>query len=96
MNNQNVNENTSSGSEFDQLNLIAKAVYDIGGGEIPVGIKVVSAEVGKSYQAVLKWVKAGHLPRTEGSGETRYAAKISELSGGKYKELDLKMTRAVA
>lgn len=35
-----------------------------------------------TYQAVRKWVLAGRLPRTEWTGETNYAAAISEVVGG--------------
>jgi hypothetical protein len=35
----------------------------------------------RSYQAVLKWEKKGKLPRTEWTGETKYAEKL-ELAFG--------------
>lgn len=35
-----------------------------------------------TYQAVLKWVRAGRLPRTEWTGETAYAQALSDAVGG--------------
>lgn len=48
------------------------------------GPSVVGPACGKSYQAVLKWIKAGRLPRTEWTGETDYASVIERLTHGKY------------
>jgi hypothetical protein len=33
-----------------------------------------------TYQAVRKWETAGHLPRTEWTGETSYAEQIEHLT----------------
>jgi len=42
------------------------------------------AEIGKAcgvtYQAVQKWIKNGKLPRTEWTGETKYAKIIERLT----------------
>jgi hypothetical protein len=35
-----------------------------------------------TYQAVMKWVRQGRLPRTEWTGETDYARALSEAVGG--------------
>lgn len=37
-----------------------------------------------SGRAVHKWCRQGHLPRTEFSGETRYAEIIEQLSNGEF------------
>lgn len=41
-----------------------------------LGLKTISGACGVTYQAVRKWERAGRLPRTEYTGETRYAAMI--------------------
>jgi hypothetical protein len=33
----------------------------------------------RSYMAVSKWIKQGHLPRTEYTGESKYAELLSIL-----------------
>lgn len=35
-----------------------------------------------TYQAVMKWLHQGRLPRTEWTGETCYAAALSDAVGG--------------
>lgn len=42
-----------------------------------------------TYQAVLKWVRQGRLPRTEWTGETQYAKAMSQAVGGQVKVRDL-------
>ncbi|MEX2964744.1 hypothetical protein [Microbulbifer sp. TYP-18] len=37
-----------------------------------------------STSAVHKWITNGRLPRTEYTGETKYAEILAELSGGKF------------
>jgi predicted site-specific integrase-resolvase len=54
-------------------NLITQAI------EI-VGLAPLAKSLNVSYQAVRKWEKAGHLPRTEWTGETGYAAEIERLT----------------
>lgn len=46
-----------------------------------IGITDLAKGLGITYQAIRKWEAAGRLPRTEWTGETRYAEKIVELSG---------------
>ena len=57
------------------------------------GLQPVAKAVGKSYQAVKKWELAGCLPRTEWTGETSYAKKISKATGGKITASQLKKQR---
>lgn len=47
-----------------------------------VGLSTLARGLGVTHQAVRKWQRAGRLPRTEWTGETEYAAKIAEMSGG--------------
>lgn len=37
-----------------------------------------------TYQAMLKWLRKGCLPRTEWTGETHYAQAISEAVQGRF------------
>lgn len=67
-------------------NIISLAVKEAG------GPAPVSRAVGKSYQAVLKWVVNGRLPRTEYTGETNYAAVIASMQD-KYTVSDLLSAR---
>lgn len=46
-----------------------------------------------TYQAVRKWAAAGRLPRTEWTGETRYAEAIEAMLGGGFTK-DALMNRA--
>jgi len=48
------------------------------------GIAAVANACGVSPRGVYKWLDRGHLPRTEYTGETRYAEIISEASGGAF------------
>lgn len=47
------------------------------------GIVAVARAVGRSYQAVGKWLDQGRMPRTEWSGETAYSDAIERLTAGK-------------
>ena len=38
--------------------------------------------VGLSYMAINKWEKKGRFPRTDYTGETGYAQKLSDASNG--------------
>ena len=49
-----------------------------------VRVSVVAEVCGLTPKAVYKWLERGSLPRTEFTGETEYAEKISRVSGGKY------------
>lgn len=70
-------------------NILTKAI-DEAGGHVAVG-----TACGISYQAVLKWLANGHLPRTEWTGETNYAKTIERLTKGKFKRKQL-LVRNVA
>lgn len=41
-------------------------------------LAAVARAAGVSHQAVRKWEKRGRLPRSEWTGETRYAEKLEE------------------
>lgn len=69
---------------------IAEAV-NLAGGAI-----AVAKACGKSRQAVDKWIHSDKLPRTEYTGETRYAELISELALARGKHLDPAVLRANA
>jgi hypothetical protein len=47
-----------------------------------VGLVQIAAACGKTHQAVRKWQRAGRLPRTEWTGESNYAEKISAACNG--------------
>lgn len=47
-----------------------------------IGIMKVSKAAGVTNGAVMNWQRRGKLPRTEWTGETNYAEKISEATGG--------------
>ncbi len=50
-----------------------------------VGSSAAVAEaLGVSRQAVDRWRKAGRLPRTDYTGETNYATKLSLLTRGAF------------
>lgn len=49
-----------------------------------VRVPVVAKACGVTPRAVYKWISNGHLPRTEYTGETKYAAKIASISAGKF------------
>jgi hypothetical protein len=50
---------------------LKKSIDDAG------GVPVVALACGKSPRAVYKWLTAECLPRTEYTGETRYAERIA-------------------
>ncbi|WP_174824606.1 hypothetical protein [Pseudomonas denitrificans (nom. rej.)] len=60
------------------MNLIKEAVRLSG------GTGKAAKACGVSPRAVNKWIKSGRLPRTEYSGETTHAERLSEASGGKF------------
>ncbi|WCM49010.1 helix-turn-helix domain-containing protein [Pseudomonas sp. WJP1] len=53
---------------------LKKSIDDAG------GVPVVALACGKSPRAVYKWLTADCLPRTEYTGETRYAEQIAALA----------------
>ena len=61
-----------------------------------IGLQPLAKAVGLSYQAILKWEKAGRLPRTEWTGETNYSAVIERLTEGKVSRGDLLTIKRVA
>lgn len=71
------------------MNPIRHAINLAGG---PVALtRELNKRIGKpvTYQAVLKWARQGRLPRTEWTGETRYAKAISAAIGGQIKVREL-------
>lgn len=58
------------------MNPIQRAVTLLG------GFEATGRVVGRSGKAVRKWVSAGKLPRTEWTGETRYAVAIETATRG--------------
>ena len=53
------------------------------------GYSATARVCGVAYQVVVNWVRRGHLPRTEWTGETSYAAKIERALEGKITEEEL-------
>lgn len=49
-----------------------------------LGLGKMASHLGVSYQAIRKWEKAGRFPRTEWTGETRYAEKLEILTQQKF------------
>lgn len=54
-----------------------------------VGLARLAKALGVTYQAVRKWQAAGRLPRTEWTGETRYADRIEQATSGAVTRADL-------
>ena len=48
------------------------------------GVKAASEICGVSPRAFYKWLDADALPRTDYTGETRYAELLSEASGSHF------------
>lgn len=67
---------------------IKTAIQAVGG--IPEAARIC----GRSYVAVSKWVKQGHLPRTEYSDETHYAERLAAASNGAFTADELKAVAA--
>jgi len=47
-----------------------------------IGLAALARALGVTHQAVRKWEAAGRLPRTEWTGETRYAETMEQLTAG--------------
>jgi hypothetical protein len=61
---------------------LKKSIDDAG------GVPRVAMACGKSPRAVYKWLTADSLPRTEYTGETRYAERIAELAAANGKAFE--------
>ncbi|MBI6563294.1 hypothetical protein YA0745_12120 [Pseudomonas synxantha] len=61
---------------------LKKSIDDAG------GVPAVALACGKTPRAIYKWLVADALPRTEYTGETQYAKKISDLAASKGKPFD--------
>lgn len=67
-----------------------QTVLELAGGPVALTREInkrISRPV--TYQAILKWVRNGRLPRTEWTGETQYAKAMSAAVGGKVKVREL-------
>ncbi|WP_160286370.1 helix-turn-helix domain-containing protein [Pseudomonas knackmussii] len=60
------------------------------------GVASVASACGISLRAIYKWLSSESLPRTEYTGETRYAELIAELADARGKHLDPIALRANA
>jgi len=69
-------------------NLISKAIEIVGLGKL-------AGECRVTYQALRKWEKAGRLPRTDWTGETRYAEIIEAATHGQVTKAGLHDLTAV-
>lgn len=71
------------------MNLIETAVAHAGG--LTQFTKALNERLARplTYQAVKKWIDKGRLPRTEWTGETRYAEAIESLTGGVVSKKEL-------
>lgn len=52
------------------------------------GIGAAARACGRSYQALNKWRQAGALPRTEYSGETKYAESLAAAAAKRGEPFD--------
>ncbi len=66
------------------LLLTVKQAIDFAGGAVEAG---TACDV--SARAVYKWIAINRLPRTEYTGETCYAKKLSAASGGAFSAVKL-------
>jgi hypothetical protein len=67
-----------------EINDLTQAIAKVGGPSEAARICAVSAA------AVGKWLKRGHLPRTEYTGETNYSELLSKASRGAFTAKQLK------
>ncbi|ELP6230908.1 Cro/Cl family transcriptional regulator [Salmonella enterica] len=49
-----------------------------------IRVHVVAEACGLTPRAIYKWIDGGTLPRTDYTGETKYAQKIACASGGLF------------
>ncbi|EBE1690100.1 Cro/Cl family transcriptional regulator [Salmonella enterica] len=49
-----------------------------------IRVPVVAKACGLTPRAIYKWIDGGTLPRTDYTGETKYAQKIACASGGLF------------
>jgi DNA-binding transcriptional regulator YdaS (Cro superfamily) len=54
-----------------------------------IGLGKLAKHLGVTHQALRKWQRAGRMPRTEWTGESEYARRIEEVSGGAVKREEL-------
>lgn len=54
-----------------------------------LGVRKVAEVCGISVRAVYKWRKANALPRTEFTGETSYASRLSEALDHRFSAEDI-------
>ena len=57
------------------------------------GYAKLAKACGVTPRAVIKWVEAGHLPRTEWTGESDYSTVIENITGGRVTRDQLLSTR---
>jgi hypothetical protein len=65
-------------SGFRFMSALKESISKVG------GVVKASAICGISQRAIYKWLSADCLPRTEYSGETRYAHLLAEASAGQF------------
>ncbi|MCF4997358.1 hypothetical protein GIW70_10940 [Pseudomonas syringae] len=61
---------------------LKKSIDDAG------GVPVVASACGKTPRAVYKWITAECLPRTDYTGETKYAEQIAALAAANGKPFE--------
>lgn len=54
-----------------------------------ISIYDLSCELGIAYQSIQGWCRRGRLPRTEWTGETKYAEKIEKITNGEVSKEEL-------
>lgn len=60
------------------MSALKKSITKVG------GVAKASAICGVSQRAIYKWLNAESLPRTDYTGETSYAKKLADASGGEF------------
>lgn len=63
--------------------ILRKAAHEVG------GINKLANTCGVRVSAAWRWVQRGHLPRTEWTGETRYAELIEAATKGAVTKAEL-------